>query len=81
LTLQGKLYLEYAITGDEEVLHEARKRSGIILKEVAQMEEQLAGEPEKLAPDTRDFISKPGNPVVTKPFGVEDLLLSIKMAG
>ena len=44
LAFQTELYFEYALTLDEEVLHEARAQSEIILDEIAQLEEQLRGE-------------------------------------
>ncbi|MCI0771193.1 MAG: MCP four helix bundle domain-containing protein, partial [Chloroflexi bacterium] len=48
LALQTELYFEYAITLDHEVLEEAREQTNVILEESAQLEEQLAGEPEML---------------------------------
>ena len=48
LALQTELYFEYAITLDHEVLEEAREQTDIILEESAQLEGQLAGEPEML---------------------------------
>ncbi|MCH7725668.1 MAG: formylglycine-generating enzyme family protein, partial [Planctomycetes bacterium] len=41
-------YFEYALTLDDEILEEARDQTEIILEESAQLEEQLAGEPELL---------------------------------
>jgi methyl-accepting chemotaxis protein len=49
LALQGELYMEYALTGEEELLHDAREKTTVILEEAAHLEEQLAGEPELLA--------------------------------
>ena len=49
LALQGELYMEYALTGEEEFLHEAREKTDLILEEAANLEEQLAGETELLA--------------------------------
>ena len=45
LALQGELYMEYALTGEEDFLHEAREKTDLILEEAANLEEQLAGEP------------------------------------
>ncbi|MCH7787256.1 MAG: MCP four helix bundle domain-containing protein, partial [Chloroflexi bacterium] len=48
VALQTGLFFEYALTLDEEVLHEAQAQSDIIFEEMAQLEGQLAGEPELL---------------------------------
>ncbi|MCI0841390.1 MAG: MCP four helix bundle domain-containing protein, partial [Chloroflexi bacterium] len=48
LALQTEFYFEYAITLDHEVLEKAREQTNVILKESAQLEGQLAGEPEML---------------------------------
>ena len=45
---ETELFFEYALTLDEEVLHEARAQTDIVFEEMAQLEEQLAGEPELL---------------------------------
>ena len=44
LAFQTQLYFEYALTLDEEVLHEAQAQSSVIREEIAQLEEQLKGE-------------------------------------
>ena len=51
LALQGELYMEYALTGEEEFLHEARAKTDQILEEAASLEVQLAGEPELASTD------------------------------
>ena len=48
LALQTELYFEYALTLDDAVLEEAREHTNKILEESAQLEKQLAGEPEML---------------------------------
>lgn len=49
IALQGELYMEYALTGEEEFLHEAREKTNVILEEAADLEERLDGEPELLS--------------------------------
>lgn len=49
LALQTELFFEYGLTLDDRVLDEADRQTDIILEEAAQLEEQLAGEPELLA--------------------------------
>ena len=48
LAYQTEEYIEYALTLDEVDLQEARETTDIIIAEAAQLEEQLAGEPELL---------------------------------
>jgi hypothetical protein len=48
VAFQTELYFEYALTLEEEVLHEAQAQSDIIYAASAKLEEQLAGEPELL---------------------------------
>ena len=48
LALQTELYFEYGLTLDDAVLEEAREQTDIIFEESAQLEKQLAGEPEML---------------------------------
>ena len=49
IAFQGELYLEYALTLDEEILREAEAQTEVILETSTQLEEQLAGEPELAA--------------------------------
>ena len=48
LALQAESYVEYALTLEEEHLHEAREKTDVIIAEVTQLEQQLAREPELL---------------------------------
>ena len=49
LAIQTEKYVEFALTLDERDLKEARAKTPIIIAEAAQLEQQLAGEPELLA--------------------------------
>ncbi|MCH7738484.1 MAG: HAMP domain-containing protein, partial [Chloroflexi bacterium] len=49
IAVQGELFLEYALTGDESILEEARAHTEIIEEEMHQLEGQLAGETEMVA--------------------------------